>query len=328
MAHIGTHRHDHEHGGGAHVHAEQDPTVMRTARGLWAVKWSCICLLATAAFQVAIVALSGSVALLADTIHNFADAGTALPLGIAFWLARRKPSKRFTYGLGRAEDLAGLAIVAIILSSAIVACYESVYRLFHPEQVRFVWAIAAAALVGFAGNEIVAVLRIRTGKEIGSAALVADGYHARTDGYTSLAVLVGAVGVWLGYPLADPVVGIAITLMILPIVWDSAKEVIVRMLDGVDPAIPEQISAAARGVEGVVEVSDVRARWLGHRLEAEVAVVVDASLSVEQGHAIATALRHELLDKVAHLQEATVHVDPSGAEACERGKRASARAAR
>jgi len=264
----------------------------------------------TAVFQIMIVILSGSVALLADTIHNFGDASTAIPLWIAFRLARRKPTKQFTYGLGRVEDLAGVIIVLTILFSAVVAGYESIQRLLHPRTVEYLWAVALASVAGFLGNEAVALFRIRIGKEIGSAALIADGYHARVDGMTSLAVLLGAVGVWLGFPLADPIVGLVITVAILRIVWDSAKSVFVRLLDGVDPTMVDEIRHRSEQVPGVNAVSDVRVRWLGHRLHAEINIAVDTKLTVAEGHEIAFDVRHQLLHHLRYLQNATVHVDP------------------
>src|SRR5215208_6096905 len=238
--HDGDHgQHSHAHG---HTHGAVDPTILTTERGIWAIKWSFAGLMVTAIFQIVVVIVSGSVALLADTIHNFGDAATAIPLWFAFVLARRKPSKRFTYGLGRVEDLAGVVIVLIILLSAGVAAYESINRIFHPQEVAYLWAVVAASVIGFLGNEAVAIFRIRVGKEIGSAALIADGYHARVDGLTSLAVLFGAIGVWLGYPLADPVIGLLITVMILRIVWEAARSVFTRLLDGVDPEVIDEIN--------------------------------------------------------------------------------------
>jgi cation diffusion facilitator family transporter len=308
-AHADTHRHE-GHEGHAHTHGTVDPSIVATARGIWAVKWSFVGLMTTALFQVAIVLLSGSVALLADTIHNFGDASTAIPLWIAFRLARRKPSKRFTYGYGRVEDLAGVAIVLTILFSAAVAGYESVNRLLHPRLIQHLWAVVAASVIGFIGNETVAIFRIRVGKEIGSAALVADGYHARVDGLTSLAVLFGAVGVWLGFPLADPIVCLLITIAILRIVWQSAKAVFTRLLDGVDPDVVDEIKHTAEHTPKVHEVSQVRVRWSGHRLYAEVNVAVAADLSVEAGHTIAKEVRHQLLHHLRYLENATIHVDP------------------
>jgi cation diffusion facilitator family transporter len=311
-AHNEEHPHDHHHGHGGHghTHGAVDPTIVTSERGIWAIKWSFVGLMATALLQLVVVLMSGSVALLSDTIHNFGDAATAIPLWIAFALTRLGASRRFTFGYGRVEDLAGVVIVLIILFSAVVAGYQAVERLINPQPVGFLWAVAAASLVGFMGNEAVAVFRIRVGREIGSAALVADGYHARTDGWTSLAVLLGAVGVWLGYPLADPIVGLLIAAAILVIVWQSGKAVFTRLLDGVEPEAIEEIRHTASCVPGVEDVSEVRARWLGHRLHAEVNVAVDPDLSVSEGHAIARELNHQLLHHLSYLSGAVIHVDP------------------
>jgi cation diffusion facilitator family transporter len=305
------------HAAHGHTHGVVDPSLFSTARGIWALKVSLVGLLVTASFQVVVVYFTGSVALLADTIHNFSDAFTAIPLWIAFRLARLKPSPRFTYGYGRVEDLAGVVIVLMILFSAVASAYESIQRLIDPQPVEYVWAVIAASIIGFIGNEAVAWFRIKVGKEIGSAALVADGYHARVDGLTSLAVLAGAVGVSLGFPLADPLVGLLITLAILRIVWDSAKPVFARLLDGVDPRVVDEIQHAASHVEGVHSVSDVRVRWLGHRLHAELCLTVDSHLTVEQGHAIANDVHHQLLHHLTYLSGATIHVDPDSASGTE-----------
>jgi cation diffusion facilitator family transporter len=299
--------HDHHHG---HLHGVVDPSIFATERGIRAVKWSFSGLFITAILQFVVVYYSGSIALLADTVHNFRDALTAIPLMFAFLLSSRKPTQRFTYGYGRVEDLAGVAVVLMILLSAIVAGYESIERLIHPENVTFLSAVAVAAVIGFVGNEAVAQLRIRVGKEIGSVALVADGKHARADGFTSLAVLFGAIGVYFGVPLADPIIGLGITVAIFWIVWESAKAIVVRLLDGVDPEIPKEIFHVAHHVSGLRKVTDVKVRWLGHRFHAEVSITVDASLSVEQGHAIAQEVSHELLHHLKYLSDATIHVDP------------------
>jgi cation diffusion facilitator family transporter len=309
--------HPDEHAGHSHLHGIVDPTIATTGRGLWAIKWSCLALLATACVQLVVVALSGSVALLADTIHNFGDAATALPLWVAFALARRRPSERFTYGLGRFEDLAGMVIVFIMALSALVAGYEAVTRLIHPEPVTHLGAVVVASVLGFLGNEAVALFRIKVGRDIGSAALITDGYHARVDGWTSLTVFGGAVGVWLGYPLADPLVGLLIAAAILWLVWQSGKMVFTRALDGVDPEVIHALRHAATHVLGVQVLTDVRARWIGHYLQAEVSIAVAPELSVAEGHAIATEVRHQLLHHVRYLNEVTVHVDPldkAGAE--------------
>ncbi len=268
----------------------------------------------TAAIQLVVVFTSGSVALLADTIHNVGDAATAVPLWIAFQLVRRKPTARFTYGLGRVEDLAGVAIVAIILISALVAMYEAVDRLLHPLPITQLWQVAIAGFIGFLGNEAVAVFRIRVGREIDSAALIADGYHARTDGLTSLAVVVGAGGVWLGFPLADPIVGILITIAIFGIVWQSSKAVFSRLLDGVDPEVVAEIRHAAEHVPAIKSVLDVRARWLGHRLRAEVDVALAADTTVAEADRLAGELEAELLDHIPALAVAHVRVRPVGAQ--------------
>lgn len=307
------HEHDHHDGSHGHTHGLIDPSIFSTARGIWAVKWSLVALAATAGLQLIIVAFSGSVALLADTIHNFGDAATAIPLWIAFRLATWKPSQRFTYGYGRVEDLAGVAIVLMILLSAVVAGYESINRLWQPQPVQYLGAVMAASIIGFLGNEAVALFRLKVGREIGSAALVADGYHARVDGLTSLAVLIGAVGVWLGYPLADPIVGLLITLAIVRIVWDSGRAVFTRLLDGVEPEVVAEIKHALTHLPGVAAVSEVRVRWLGHRLHAEVNLAVDSTLSITAAHAIATQARHELLHHLNYLSNATIHVDPAEA---------------
>jgi cation diffusion facilitator family transporter len=258
-----------------------------------------------------VVILSGSVALLSDTIHNFGDAATAVPLWIAFALTRLGTSRRFPFGYGRVEDLAGVVVVLIILFSAAGAGYQAIQRLIDPQPVGFLGALAAAAIVGFLGNEAVAIFRIRVGRKIGSAALVADGYHARTDGWTSLAVLVGAVGVWLGYPLADPIVGLLIAAAILVIVWQSGKMVFTRLLDGVDPSVIDDVRRAAARVESVEDVPEVRARWVGHRLRAEVNVAVNPEASVAEGHAVAREVNHRLLHELGYLETAVVHVDPA-----------------
>jgi cation diffusion facilitator family transporter len=233
-----------------------------------------------------------------------------VPLWVAFALTRLRASRRFTFGYGRMEDLARVIVVLLILFSAVVAGYQAIERIIHPQPVGLLWSVAVAGAVGFLGNEAVAVFRIRVGRQIGSAALVADGYHARTDGWTSLAVVLGAAGVWLGYPLADPIVGLLIAAAILVIVWQSGKLVFTRFLDGVDPAVIDEIRHAATEVEGVEDVAEVRARWLGHRLRAEVNVAVDPERSVEEGHAVAREVNHQLLHHLRYLDSAVVHVDP------------------
>jgi cation diffusion facilitator family transporter len=298
----------HEHG---HYAAALDPA-MSNARGIWAVKVSLIALLATALFQVIIVAISGSVALLADTIHNFSDALTAIPLWIAFTLARRPRNDRYTYGYGRAEDLAGVLIVVMIFLTALEVFRQSIDRIANPQPIDNLGWVAAAAIVGFAGNEAVAIFRMRVGRQIGSAALVADGLHARTDGLTSLGVLVGVIGVAIGFPLADPLVGFVIGIAILIVVRNAARDMWYRLMDAVDPAVGRSIAETARRVPGVLAVHDVTVRWLGHRQRAELNIDVDGNLSTVQSHQIAEEVRHDLFHALPALVEATVHVDPQG----------------
>ncbi|MBA4864281.1 cation transporter [Streptomyces sp. PSKA54] len=288
-----------------------DSAMESSAEGMRALWISLAVLGATALFQVVVVLLSGSVALLGDTIHNAADALTALPLGVAFILGRRAANRRFTYGYGRAEDLAGIAIVLTIAASAALAAYQAIDRLLNPRDISHLSVVAIAAVVGFIGNEWVARYRIRIGRKIGSAALVADGLHARTDGFTSLAVLLGAGGAALGWRLADPIVGLAITAAILLVLKDAAREVFRRLMDSVDPALVDTGEAAVRDVEGVRAVTELRMRWIGHQLRAEVTVEVDGDLNLKEAHQVAVEVEHTLVHAVPRLTAALVHTDPA-----------------
>ena len=296
----------HHHG----VEGTVDRALETSNRGVRALKVSLLGLAATAAFQLVIVLVSGSVALLADTIHNFADALTAVPLWIAFVVGRRAANRSYTYGYGRAEDLAGIFVVVMIALSATVAAWESVQRLFQPQLITNVGWVLVAGIVGFLGNEAVAIYRIRIGTEIGSAALVADGHHARTDGLTSLGVVLGAVGVLLGFPLADPLVGLVITLAILFVLRGAAAQIFHRLMDAVDPELTrsaERVVAATSGVEGEPHV---RIRWVGHELWADAELTVDCDRSLSEAHAIAERAQHDLLHELPRLARVTVHVDP------------------
>ncbi|MGG6238561.1 cation diffusion facilitator family transporter [Nodosilinea sp. AN01ver1] len=310
-----SHGHHHHHGdphlGHGHTHGAVDPEIAASERGLWAVKWSFVGLLITAIAQAVVFALSGSVALMADLIHNVGDAMTSVPLGVAFVLARTRSSPRFAYGYGRAEDLAGVAIVGVIFLSALITGYESIERLRHPQPLDHLVALAAAAVIGFVGNEVVALFRLRVGREINSAALVADGLHARADGLVSLAVLVSALGVGLGYTWADPVMGLVITLVLLRVVWQSTQTVFTRLLDGVEPEVRDRLRhEVEHGVGAAATVQQVKGRWLGHRLHGEVTLAVEASLSVAAGEAIASHLREHLHQRLPYLAEVTIQVQP------------------
>ena len=305
------HDHDHSHPTGitgffyglfvphSHDAADSiDDAMEASGQGIRAVKISLIGLGATAVLQLAVVLISGSVALLADTIHNFSDALTAVPLWIAFVLGRRVATRRYTYGYGRAEDLAGLFIIAMIALSAVLAGYTSIARLIEPQPITNLGWVFVAGIIGFAGNELVAIYRIRVGRRIGSAALVADGMHARTDGFTSLAVVLGVIGVWLGFPLADPIVGLVITMAILILLWGTARDIGRRLLDAVDPALVGAAEAALLAVPGVENVDVVRMRWTGHRLSIAARVAVGTGTTVESfqalEHKAEHALRHAL----------------------------------
>ena len=316
--------HSHEHRGGLigaivgvyrpHTHdagEKFDDALTASREGMRALKVSLLVLFLTATFQVVIVAISGSVALLADTIHNFSDALTAIPIGVAFVLGRRVANRRYTYGYGRAEDVAGLFVLLTMLASALVALYEAIDRLIHPRGLDNLGWVALAGFVGFLGNEWVAVYRIRVGRRIGSAALIADGLHARTDGMTSLAVVVGAALVGIGWDLADPIVGLVISAAIFAVLWQAAKEVFGRMMDRVDERYVDDAAAAARRVTGVLRVDRVRMRWVGHELLAEVDVQADADLDLVKAHDLAENVRDALIDRIARLTDVTVHVGPA-----------------
>ena len=277
------------------------------------VKISLTVLAVTALAQLVVVVLSGSIALAADTIHNFSDALTAVPLWIAFALSTRAATRRYTYGFGRAEDLAGIFVVTMIALSAIIAGYEAIHRLIHPRPIDHLAWVALAGLLGFIGNEWVALYRIRIGRRIGSAALVADGLHARSDGFTSLAVLIGAAGVALGFPLADPIVGLLITVAILAVLRTAARDVFRRLMDGVDPEFVDTAEATLAARPGVRSVRTVRLRWIGHRLHADAELDIDPELSLAEAHRVAHEAEHDLIHAVPNLTSAMIHAYPANA---------------
>jgi cation diffusion facilitator family transporter len=303
--------HAHGHAAHAHSHGGVDPALLRSREAMRTLWLSLAILGATAAFQAVVVVLSDSVALLADTVHNVGDALTAVPLAVAFVLMRRPRTTRLTYGWGRAEDFAGLIVVGIILFSAAYAGYEAIDRLLHPSAPTHLLATALAGAAGFAGNEWVAVYRIRNGKRIGSAALVADGYHARIDGFTSLAVVAGAIFVALGADIADPIIGLLISLAILRIVWQSMRSIGLRAMDGIEPDTLAAIGHRAEHVPGVVAVEDVRARWIGHVIRAELRLAIDPEASVRAGTETADTVRDAIVGGVEHVTEVSVELVPT-----------------
>lgn len=316
--------HDHDHGSGLWAkvkhaitpHSHDAVAVIQTAEessseGIRAAWIGLAGMGATAIMQIVIVAVSGSIALLADTLHNVGHAVTTIPLVIAFRIGQRAASSRFSYGYRRAEDLVGLLIGLVIAISAGVIIWESVRAVIDPPELTNLGWVFAAGIVGALGNEIVAIYRIRAGKRIGSASLVAEGNHARADGLTSIAVVLGVIGVWLGFPQADAIVGFGIAIVILGILVATMRTTIRRLMDGIEPGLIERMEQVAGSVPGVVEVGRVRARWTGHRLEADTDIVVESSLSILEGHQVAEEVQHALLHRIPHLEGVVVHLNPA-----------------
>jgi cation diffusion facilitator family transporter len=321
-AHSHEHGHGHDHGEHGHSHPTGakgffyglfvphthdaadsiDDALEASSQGVRALKISLFILLGTTVLQFLIFLISGSVALLADTIHNFSDALTAVPLWIAFILGRRIATRRYTYGFGRAEDLAGLFIVAVVALSAVVAAVESINRLFHPQSLHNLWFVALAGLIGFAGNELVAIYRIRVGQKIGSAALVADGVHARLDGFTSLAVVLGAIGVMIGFPLADPIIGIIISAAIIVLLWGTIKSIGRRLMDGIEPELVDRARHALEHTPGVLSVPKIQLRWVGHRLQGAATLVL-ADTTLTEAERTAHAAEHRVTRDVPNLDD-------------------------
>ncbi|MCX7521966.1 cation diffusion facilitator family transporter [Microbacterium sp. STN6] len=325
-AHAHAHEHPHEHGHshdpGGHSHPAGikgffyglfvphshdaadsiDDALEASTRGVRALKISLFILLGTTVVQFIIALFSGSVALLADTIHNFSDSLTAVPLWVAFVLGRRVATRRYTYGYGRAEDLAGLFIIAVVAISAVVAAWQSIDRFFNPQPLHNLWWVAAAGVIGFIGNEAVAIYRIRVGQKIGSAALVADGVHARIDGFTSLAVVVGAFGVMLGFPLADPIVGLLISAAIIVLLWGTVRSIGQRLMDGIEPELVDRTQSALEHTPGVLSVSKLQLRWVGHRLQGAATVVV-ADTALSHAESVAHEAEHQLVHYLPNLDD-------------------------
>jgi len=320
--HHAPHDHEHEHHGSEHSHPAGlkgffyglfvphshdaadsiDDALEASKEGVRALKVSLFVLLGTTILQLLVVFISGSVALFADTIHNFSDALTAVPLWIAFILGRRAASRRYTYGLGRAEDLAGLFIVIVVALSAVVAAWQSIARLLDPHPLENLRWVVAAGIIGFIGNEAVAIYRIRVGQRIGSAALVADGVHARTDGFTSLAVVAGAIGAMLGFPLADPIVGILISIAIIILLWGTVKSIGRRLMDGIEPELVDRANEVLTSVPGIASIQRLQLRWVGHRLQGAALVDIKVTTTVEAGHIVDEA-RSALQDVFANLDD-------------------------
>ena len=297
------------HAPGGHGHGSASPSSLD--RGIRALVVSSLGLLATFALQIAVVLIGRSAALLADAIHNLADVFTSIPIWIAFALSRRQANRRFTYGYSRAEDIAGVTVILFIVASAAIAAYAAGQKWYSQTATTYLGLGMAAALIGAFGNELVAIYKIREGRAIGSAALVADGQHSRADALTSVGAFLGILGVFLGFPWADPLMGLLISAVILYIAWDAGREVFARIMDAIEPETVAQIERVTGATAGVQRVDEVRARWTGHRMMIELAIQVAPHLTVAEGHQIAEEVRHELLHHIPRLADAHVHVNPA-----------------
>ncbi len=296
--------HDHDHSSSAGQVLDSGAEAIR------ATKVSLVGLGVTALLQAVIFLFSGSVALLSDTLHNLADALTAIPLWVAFAVGRRLPTRRYMYGFNRAEDVAGLVIVVAIGASATLVIWESVQRLAEPRLMDHIPWVIAAGLVGGLGNELVARYRIMVGRDIGSEALVVDGNHARADALTSLAVVAAGVGAAFDVAWIDPVAGLVVAAAILWILVRSARRVARRILDGIEPDIVDDVESTIGGVAGVLAISDVRVRWHGHQLRIAASIAVDAELTVRAGHETAHQVEDALHRHFSVPVTAMVHVYP------------------
>lgn len=328
------HEHEHEHSAHGHGHSHENHGLssrirhaltphshdhgdaIRTAEeassiGIRAAWISLAGMGATALLQIVIVALSGSVALLADTFHNLGHLATTIPLIIAFRVGRRAATRRYSHGFRRAEDLVGLLIGVVIAVSAALIIWESVRALTSARDMTHLGWVLAAAFVGAAGNEVVAIYRIRAGRRIGSAALIAEGQHARTDAMTSIAVAIGVVGAWLGAPWIDPLIGLLIAGVIVLVLISSLRTVIRRLMDGIEPEVLDRLETTAVSVPGVLAVTEPRARWIGHRMDAELVLTVDPRLRLDEGGSLADRVEEELRQALPHLDRALIRVRPA-----------------
>src|SRR5437763_7148566 len=313
------HKHDHDehdhggeghsgHGEHGHEHGRVDADLYGNQAGLRAVQISTAGMLLVSVIQFIIAIIGGSAGLFADALHNTGDVLTTVALWIAFVISRRAANQRYTYGYYRTEDLAGIFIVLVIIASAVASAIESIQKLggAPPTQI---YLSMAAALVGVAGNELLAQYKISVGKRINSVSLIADGHHSRIDGLTSLAAFIGLLGVKLGFPKADPIAGIVITIVIVTVVFSTSRSVMQRLLDAVDPHVVPSIITIASSVSGVEQVTDVRARWVGHTLHVVMNIEVDAELTLSKAHAIAEEVRHQLFHDIKGISEVLIHTD-------------------
>ncbi|HLZ72210.1 MAG TPA: cation diffusion facilitator family transporter [Dehalococcoidia bacterium] len=312
------HDHDDAHDRGVasprahgHSHGAAGGLDLRTAEGIRAARWSSLALLVTGAIELVIFALGNSAGLLADAMHNLGDVTTTLAIWAAFTFARREANERFPYGYHRAEDLAGMFVLIVMVASGIAAGYESLQHLLTGSHPSHLALSAVAAFVGFAGNELTAQYKTRVGRRIGSVSLEADGAHSRVDGLVSLAALAGIGGVAAGFERADGLAGVLITLVIAGVIVSTARGVIGRGMDAVDPALTSQVRSVAAAVPDVLDVHDVRLRWAGRALFVSLSIALPPQLPLAQAHDAAEAVRHALLHQVEGVQAVDVHMDPA-----------------
>lgn len=328
-AHHHDHAQDHHHHSGGIIHTigaalhlpgfghdhsyterMADAALHDNALGIRTVWLALLALGITTALQIVIYIISGSVALLADTVHNLGDTLNSIPLLVAFYLARRAATRRYTYGFGRAEDIAGVLIVVSIAFSAGYILWESVQKLINPQSLSNLAWVAAAALIGFVGNELVAVMQINVGKRIGSEAMIADGQHARVDGLTSLAVLIAVFGTVIGLPILDPIVGIIIAIAIVGITWNAIKAVWYRLMDAIDPDLLHHTEHYLEDIAGIDRIVRLRARWVGHRLYMDMVIAVQVDMSLQAVSDTIEQIHHTLYRAIPTLGDVTVEITP------------------
>jgi cation diffusion facilitator family transporter len=318
----GDHGHGHDHGaaaaesgghrdGGGHGHVHGRPAAT-TPGALRTLVLASIGLALVSAAELAISALSGSAAVLADGLHNLGDVFTTVALAGAFLLSNRAPTRRFPYGYHRGEDLAGLVVLLLIVASAVASGVTSVEHLLHRTTLSHPGVAFAAALVGLVGNEAVARYKTVMGRRLRSLSLIADGQHSRIDGLASLGAAAGVAGAWAGVPQLDPVAGLVITVVIALVAFDTARNVTARLLDEADASLLATIEEVAAAAPGVLAVSEVRARWTGRRMRAELVLEVSPEETVSRAHALGEQVRHQLFHRIEGLVEVVVHLDPAG----------------
>jgi cation diffusion facilitator family transporter len=270
---------------------------------------SAVAMAATAAIEFAAAIANGSASVLADALHNAGDVLTTFVLLFAFSLARRPATRRFPSGYGRIEDVATLLIVVVIVVTGGIAAFESIRRLIVPATYGNVAFSVAAAAIGIVANVAVSEYKVRVGRAIGSNALEADGVHSRADALVSLGAVVGIGLAGLGFPLADPLAGLVITGAIVYILGGTVRKLVLRMMDAVDPEIIDELTAAASGVDGVLGVHDVRARWVGRELVAVMHIDCAADATLKHAHETAQRVEHEVAHAVPGAR-IDIHMDP------------------